>query len=349
MRRSSKACCRLCVRSEFVGTRRVFGAADVPLVLPNFSDSLGAVLLYVHNGMRVRDIAFHINTPKSTCRRHLSSLFTDVAAVARQLVMYPTSREVFETRFPPSFREAHSDVLAIADTTYAYATKSYSKLMQTLLYDIGQNQSGSKRHFSKVLVVCSASGFIMDIVGPYFAGVDAPESSIVGEFLRSPRWVDYTSMMRPDGDWKLMYDRGARSREEAMAAVERQKVLDGTAAAAEGVVGPAAGVSSSSDGDGAAAHADGAMLPAPQEDGDGFLSKLLMPSFLNNRKQLPVEEANASRRVTHFRNVIERVMRRLRESKRFKNIMSVAERTRLLDILYVAAMLSNEYKAPLSS
>ena len=79
------------------------------------------------------------------------------------------------------------------------------------------------------------------------------------------------------------------------------------------------------------------------------MSRPVVPAFLNGRKQLPEDEASASRRVTHFRIVIERVMRRLRESKRFSKVMSVQEEGRLIDILYVAAMLSNEYKAPLSS
>jgi len=320
------------------------GDADAPQVLPDAGNSLGAVLLYVHNGMAIRDIAYHIHTPKSTVKRHLSSLLVDVAAVARRLVKYPDSLTEFKKLFPSSFLAAHPDVLAIADTTYAYVNKSFSKLTQALAYDIGQNQSGSKRHFYKVLVVASASGFIMDLVGPYFCGVDAPESSIVDDFLKSPKWLDYSSTLRPDGGWKLMYDRGARSREEAMAAVERQKELNSALAesAGGGVPVPVA------DNVEATAAGGGGMLVAALEGSNDTMSRLVMPAFLNKRSQLPQEEANASRRVTHFRNVIERVIRRLRESKRFKKVMSIAEQGRLLDILYVAAMLSNQYKAPLA-
>ena len=129
-----------------------------------------------------------------------------------------------------------------------------------------------------------------------------------------------------------------------MAAVERQKELNSAVAesAGGGVPVPVA------DNVEATAAGGGGMLVAALEGSNDTMSRLVMPAFLNKRSQLPQEEANASRRVTHFRNVIERVIRRLRESKRFKKVMSIAEQGRLLDILYVAAMLSNQYKAPLA-
>jgi hypothetical protein len=76
---------------------------------------------------------------------------------------------------------------------------------------------------------------------------------------------------------------------------------------------------------------------------------VVLPSFLNGRKQFTAYEANESRRVTKIRWVVEAVNARIKQFKFFANIVYNSSIPYLEQYLSIACALINKYRPPIKT